>query len=96
MIYENSRYLKANVKEIDGVYLFKPRNKYSISNNGAKIHQFTAGDTLDGLAKYYLNNSQLWWAILEVNPQYKSELEIPYGTNLIIPSYHEVIRCLRS
>lgn len=95
MIYENSRYMKAEVKDTDGIYIFKPRSKHTISSDGAKVHLFSAGDTLDGLANFYLGNPQLWWAILEMNPKYRSELEIPYGENLIIPSYHEVIKCLR-
>lgn len=95
MIYENSRYMKANVKEDEGIYVFKARSNFTISDMGAKVHMFSAGDTLDGLAEYYLGNSQLWWSILEMNPKYKSELEIPYGTNLLIPSYHEVMKCLR-
>ena len=95
MIYENSRYLGADVKDVDGVYVFKPRSQYKIGTTGAKIHVFSEGDTLDVLANYYLNNPQSWWAILEVNPKYRSELEIPYGENLVIPSYHEVMKCLK-
>ena len=95
MIYENSRYLGAVVSEVEGVYVFKPRSKHKISELGAKVHLFSEGDTLDGLANYYLGNAQLWWAILEMNPKYRSELEIPYGENLIIPSYHEVVKCLK-
>lgn len=95
MIYQNSRYTKTSVEDNYGVANFKLRTRFSFGKQGALVHQFTLGDRLDGLAKTYYKDPQLWWVILEANPQFRSELEIPYGTNLIIPSYNEVMKCLK-
>ena len=94
MIYENSRYINTRIQSKDGHSYFKLRNMMSFNLNNAKVHCFSLGERLDGLAQKYYKNPHLWWVILEANPQYKSELEIPYGANLIIPSESEVSRCL--
>lgn len=94
MIYENSRYTHTNVDVDDNVSTFKLRKRFTFNNEGAIIHQFRQGDRLDGLALKYYEDPQLWWVFLEANPQYRSELDIEYGTNLIVPSKEEVIKCL--
>lgn len=95
MIYRNSRYTKTPVDTTYGSAVFKMRKRFEFNTNNAKIHQFTASDRLDGLALEYYDDPHLWWAILEANPQFKSELEIPYGTELVIPTLNEVMKCLR-
>lgn len=95
MIYRNSRYTKTPVNVVDGVSTFKLRTRFTFNTNGAIIHQFTASDRLDGLAQEYYKDPQLWWVILDANPQFSSELEIPLGTDLVIPSVNEVMKCLR-
>ena len=94
MIYRNSRYTKTGVEVQDGHSSFKLRVRMSFNLDGAIVHQFSLGETLDGLANKYYNDPQLWWVILEANSQYRSELDIPYGTNLTIPNIDEVMKCL--
>ena len=95
MIQENSRYTKTHVDILNGSAVFKMRKRFEFNTNNALIHQFTVSDRLDGLALQYYQNPQLWWVILEANPQFRSELDIPYGTDLVIPSLNEVRKCLR-
>ena len=95
MIYRNSRYSKTPVSVLNGVNTFKLRTRFNFSTKGAIIHQFNASDRLDGLAQEYYKDPQLWWVILDANPQFSSELEIPLGTDLVIPSVNEVMKCLR-
>lgn len=94
MIYRNSRYTKTGVEVEDGHSSFKLRIRTSFNTTGALVHQYSLGDTLDGLANQYYNDPQLWWVILEANPQYRSAFEIPYGTNLTLPTLDEVMKCL--
>lgn len=94
MIYRNSRYTKTGVEVEDGHSSFKLRNRITFNTNGAIVHQYSLGDRLDGLANQYYKDPQLWWVILEANPQFRCELEIPYGTNLTIPNIDEVMKCL--
>lgn len=95
MIYQNSRYVKTGVVDDNGLATFKLRTRYNFGKSGALVHQFSLGDRLDGLAMTYYKDPQLWWVILEANPEFRSEIEIPYGTNLVIPSYNEVMKCLK-
>lgn len=95
MIYTHSRYMNTQATNDDGITTFKIRRRLSFNLDGAKIHKFVNGDRLDGLAMTYYNTPHLWWVILEANPQYPTELHIKYGDDLVIPSYDEVIRCLK-
>lgn len=94
MIYRNSRYTKTSVINTDGTQIFKLRKRFEFNSNNAIVHQFSDGERLEGLALKYYNDPQLWWVILEANPQIKTALSIPFGTNLIIPSEKEVLKCL--
>lgn len=95
MIYQNSRYSTTSADLVKGTRAFKLRKRFIFNNKGAKVHHFVLGEHLDSLAKEYYGDPQLWWVILEANPQFRSELEIPYGTNLVIPHMNEVIQCLK-
>ena len=94
MIYQNSRYTKTGVEDRNGQVNLKLRTRFNFGTDGTIVHQYALGDRLDGLANIYYKDPQLWWVILEANTQFRSELEIPYGTNLVIPSYIEVMKCL--
>ena len=45
----------------------------------------------DYIAYKTYGDSRLYWAILDANPQYQSELEIQVGDVLIVPAYDEVV-----
>lgn len=94
MIHENSRYINTDVIDDNNVSVLKLRTRLSFGLQNAKVHEFVAGDTLDGIAYKYYNNPHLWWVILEVNTKYKSIFDINCGDELIIPDYAEVMSCL--
>lgn len=89
-IYKNSRYTNVPVYNRDGLTVFKNRVREEFTYEESFMHIFIEGDTLDGLALMYYGDSQLWWVILDANPRYRTPLDIPYGEDLIIPSYEEV------
>ena len=43
-------------------------------------------DRLDALANKYLGDSQLWWQILDINPEVINPFNITPGTQLRIPN----------
>ncbi len=94
MIYEGSRYTKTEMYDRDGALVFKHRDRFTFGMKNAIKHRFSEGERLDGLANKYYGNAQLWWVILDCNPKYRCEIDIPYGAELIIPSYEEVMKCL--
>lgn len=94
MIYEGSRYSKTIVIDDKDTSVLSIRSRLPISLRNSQTYIFSSGDRLDGLAKKFYNDTQLWWVILEANPKYRSELDINYGDELIIPDYAEVMLCL--
>lgn len=95
MIHETSRYVNTSIMDDNNTTVLRIRPRLSIGLTNAQMHTFCAGDTLDGLAQKYYNSPHLWWVFLEVNTKYKTELDINYGDNLIIPNYNEVMKCLQ-
>ena len=90
-IYRGSRYTKTPLYNDGERNIFKIRKREDFSLDGTTVHVFIEGDTLDGLAYKYYGDSQLWWVILEANNKYRSELDIGYGEELVIPNYKEVV-----
>lgn len=89
-IFRNSRYAKTPVHKRDGVLCFKTRERFKFPTENATTHLFQEGERLDGLALRYYGDSQLRWVILDANPRFARESDIPYGTELVIPDYREV------
>jgi nucleoid-associated protein YgaU len=91
MVYEGSRYantgmyLKDNAKGV-----LKIRRRARFSGERASWHTWVASDTLAGLAWKLYGNAQLWWAIMDANPQYQHEGEIAPGDVLMLPDFSEV------
>lgn len=94
MIYKGSRYTNTELYDRSGTLMFKIRDRINFSHTKATTHIFDESDRLDGLAKKYYGDSQLWWVILEANPKYRCELDIKYGDELVVPDYTEVFKCL--
>ena len=95
MIFQSSRYGKTQLYDRQGTLVFKQRIRHKFSNYNAKIHKYVQGDKLDLISLKYYGNPLLSWAILDANSRYRCELDIPYGTNLIIPDMSEVLKCLK-
>lgn len=90
-VYDNSRFINTNLEERDGVdkLSFYTRNSFNMEN--ATAYTWKEGDTLDGVAYNSYGISEFRWAILDANPQYRSEFDIEPGDILYIPNYDEVV-----
>jgi len=92
-LYENSRYIKTSLRQDDNeTIVLGVRNRVSFPSMNAVYYTFIDGDTIDSLAYRMYNNAQLWWVIMDANPQFISELDIMPGDVLMIPSYDEVVK----
>ena len=49
-------------------------------------HTYTQGERLDVIANKYYRRPDLWWIILDANPQINDPLSIKPGTVLRIPN----------
>lgn len=92
-VFKNSRYIKTPAYIRRGQTLIlsiRKRNSFNLSN--ATFYTVVQGDTIDGIAYRLYGNAQLWWAIMDANPKYQSEVEIKPGDVLAIPPIEEVIK----
>jgi hypothetical protein len=90
MIYLDSRY-------VDGP-LFKAwdarKNEYHLTvfrqwpslQTAFFIYEWVDGDRLDNLSNKFLNTPELWWKILDVNPEINDPTSIAPGTKIRIPN----------
>lgn len=58
----------------------------SLSKVSYFYHTYTVGETLYGLSNKYFKRPDLWWSIVEYNPEIQDFLNISAGTVLRIPS----------
>jgi nucleoid-associated protein YgaU len=49
-------------------------------------YEVTEIDRIENLAVKFLGNSELWWQIMDVNPEILNPFEIPPGTEIRIPN----------
>lgn len=91
MIYNNSRYKDCEILYTkDGSPYLSQREDF-VPESVLEYYTFKEGDTLDGLAYKYYGDASLWWAILDANTYFESEIEIEFGTVLAIPTKREVV-----
>lgn len=91
-IHSGSRYIKTPIFSCRGQsFIFNIRKKTKFNPDSATYYTFKREDTLDGIAYSMYGNANLYWAILDANPQYLSETDIPVGAILMIPSLDEVV-----
>lgn len=92
-VYENSRYLKTTMFTRIGQDspTFRMRERFHFDENNCTLHEWCEGDTLDGVAFRYYEETSLRWAILDANPQYRTEFDINNGDHILIPNYEEVV-----
>lgn len=92
-VFQDSRYVKTSAYVRQGNTLtlsIRSRNHFNIDKS--TYYTVVQGDTIDGIAYKQYGNAQLWWAIMDANPKYQSELEIKSGDVLVIPSFDEVVK----
>ena len=92
-VYENSRYLHTRVMTRLGwdSPTFQMRERFSFNQDNCTSYEWCDGDTLDGVAYKYYENTALRWAILDANPKYRTEFDIKNGDIILIPDYDEVV-----
>lgn len=92
-VYENSRYL--HTKEMTRLGWDAPtlqiRERFTFNQDNCELYEWCEGDTLDGVAYKYYENTALRWAILDANPKYRTEFDIKNGDVIMIPDYDEVV-----
>lgn len=57
-----------------------------ITDKSYTIHVVVQGDRLDQLSYRYFNRPDMWWAIVEYNPEIKNFFSLIPGTYLRIPN----------
>lgn len=92
-VYENSRYLHTRVMTRLGwdSPTLQMRERFSFNHDNCTSYEWCDGDTLDGVAYKYYENTALRWAILDANPKYRTEFDIKNGDIILIPDYDEVV-----
>ena len=92
-VYENSRYLHTRVMTRLGwdSPTLQMRERFSFNQDNCTSYEWCDGDTLDGVAYKYYENTALRWAILDANPKYRIEFDIKNGDIILIPDYDEVV-----
>ena len=92
-VYENSRYLHTRVMTRLGwdSPTLQMRERFSFNQDNCTSYEWCDGDTLDGVAYKYYENTALRWAILDANPKYRTEFDIKNGDIIMIPDYGEVV-----
>lgn len=85
--YKNTRQFSATEK---GETIFKGiRPRDIVTHEGVIEHTVSEGDRLDLLARYYYNNSRLWYRIADANPEIlfpaSIELDGMVGHTILIP-----------
>lgn len=90
MIYADSRYadgyLQKSLDSRTGVYTVGVLRHFPTDSSQYYYYVWTERDRLDKLALERLGNVDLWWRILDYNPEISNGLDIPVGTTLRIPS----------
>ena len=92
-VFENSRYLHTRVMTRLGwdSPTLQIRERFSFNQDNCTSYEWCDGDTLDGVAYKYYENTALRWAILDANPKYRTEFDIKNGDIILIPDYDEVV-----
>lgn len=92
-VYKGSRYVETPVYVRRGeTAMLEMRSKQDFDLTKATYYTVVEGDTIDGIAYKQYGNAQLYWAILDANRQYQSELDIRAGDVIAIPPFEEVVK----
>ena len=90
-VFQDSRYVKTSAYMRDSTLILGIRSRNHFDSSKASYYTVVQRDTIDGIAYNQYGNAQLWWAIMDANPKYQSEIEIKPGDVIMIPSYDEVV-----
>jgi nucleoid-associated protein YgaU len=90
MIYSDSRYIDGNLPVIyreytksheQAVYRIWPSYVVDFS-----LYTVNEIDRIEGIANHFLGDPELWWRIMDVNPEILNPFQIPAGTTIRIPN----------
>lgn len=92
-VFEDSRYIETVVyaRGDQEVPTLTNRIRHRFNLDNAKLHTWKSSDTLDGVAYKYYEITDFRWAILDANPQYRTEFDIKAGDVIYIPDFTEVV-----
>lgn len=92
-VYDNSRYITTPLytRGPQETPTLKVRKRCEFNLEDAEIYTWTSSDTLDGVAYAFYEIADLRWAILDANPQYRTEFDIEVGDEIYIPAFEEVV-----
>ena len=92
-VFQGSRYVKTPAYVRRGETLILGiRKRNTFDKEKSTFYTVVQGDTIDGIAYKHYGNAKLWWAIMDANPLYQSEIEIKPGVVLMIPPFDEVVK----
>lgn len=92
MLDTGSRYLRtAPYLDDRGTLCLSIRRRFTFDLTKAQYYRVKQGDTVDGISYKYYKTELLWWAIMDANSQYMSELDMKVGDVIAIPDYQEVV-----
>jgi hypothetical protein len=90
MIFTDSRYATGRIfKAYDSrkdVYSTTVFRRYPYSSTKFTAYTWTERDRLDLVAEKFLGSSDMWWSIMDYNPEIIDPFAIPVGTVVRIPN----------
>jgi hypothetical protein len=60
--------------------------EWPVYNTRFFMYQVNEIDRIENISVNYLGSSELWWKIMDINPEILNPFEIPPGTMLRIPN----------
>lgn len=90
MIYLDSRYADGTIfKAYDarnGSYQLTVFRNFPTYTTSFFMYEWVEIDRIDDIALQFLGKSELWWQIMDINPEILDPFNIPPGTQLRIPN----------
>lgn len=90
MIFLDSRYADARIFKVydnrSNNYQLAVRREWPTYVQNYFIYEWVATDRMDNLAIKFLGDPELWWRILDINPEIINPMNITPGTQLRIPN----------
>ena len=92
-VFEGSRYVTTKLKKFGrDVPMIGIRLPVRFDPGTCRHHTVRPGERVDGIAYREYGRADLYWAIMDANQRYFSELDIKVGEVVLIPPLREVAR----
>jgi nucleoid-associated protein YgaU len=90
MIYTDSRYATGSIKYVNDSRLNQNQlavyRAFPVATYKFMTYTWTSEDRIDLVASEFLGSPNLWWKIMDINPEVVNPFAIDPGTVLRIPS----------